>query len=123
MNGAKYLLDTNIILYILSGDKTIADYLYQKNLYTSIITEIELLGFKDLNKQEEKSIRAFLSKFRIIYIDDVIKNETIALRKIYGLKLPDCIVAATAISLNLSLISSDKKFKQVKNLPLELYEP
>ncbi len=122
MNGVKYLLDTNIILYILSGDTIIAEYLHQKTLYTSVICEIELLGFKNLNATEEKSIRLFLSQFRIIYIDDVIKNEAISLRKIYGLKLPDCIVAATAISLNIPLISSDKKFKQVKNLPLELYE-
>lgn len=123
MNGVKYLLDTNIILYILSGDKTIATYLHQKNLYTSVISEIELLGFKNLSAQEEKSIRAFLSEFRIIYIDDAIKNQAITLRKIHGLKLPDCIVAATAISLNLTLISSDKQFEKVKNLPLELYVP
>ncbi len=122
MNGHKYLLDTNIILYILSGDQTIAGYLHQKNLYTSVISEIELMGFKNLNASEEKGIKSFLSQFRIIYIDDAIKNEAITLRKSYGLKIPDCIVAASAITLNLPLISSDKAFKQVRNLPLELYE-
>ncbi len=122
MNGNKYLLDSNIILYILSGNKTLANHLYLKNLYASVISEIELLGFKKLTSTEEKSIRAFLSEFRIIYIDDAIKNEAISLRKQYGLKLPDCIIAATAISLNLPLITADKQFKKVSNLLLELYE-
>jgi predicted nucleic acid-binding protein len=70
-----------------------------------------------------KKIKSFLSQFRIIYIDEIVKNEAIALRKQYHLSLPDCIVATTAISLNLIFISADKQFKQVKNLPLDLYEP
>lgn len=122
MNGNKYLLDTNIILYILSGNKTLADYLHLKNLYTSIISEIELLSYKDLTSAEEKSIKGFLSQFRVIYIDDTIKNEAIFLRKQYGLKIPDCIIAATAISLNLPLLTADKQFKKVNNLLMELYE-
>lgn len=123
MNGDRYLLDTNIVLFILSGDETIARYLHQKDLFLSVISEIELLGYKSLSAAEEKSIRSFLSGFRIIYIDDAIKNEAVRLRKTYGLKLPDCIVAATAISLNLPFITADKQFRQIINLPLELYEP
>jgi len=64
-----------------------------------------------------------LAQFRIIYIDDVIKKEAITIRKEYNLKLPDCIIAATAISLDITLISADRQFRQVKNLPLEIYEP
>ncbi|MGZ3847084.1 MAG: type II toxin-antitoxin system VapC family toxin [Flavisolibacter sp.] len=122
MNGNKYLLDTNIILYILSGNKTLANYLHRKNLYVSIISEIELLGFKGLTSVEEKNIKAFLSEFRVIYIDDTIKNETVSLRKQYGIKIPDCIIAATAISLNIPLITADKQFKKINNLLLEVYE-
>ena len=107
MIGNKLLLDTNIILYILAGDETIARYLNGKILFASVISEMELLGFQKLNQKEEKAIKSFLAQFRIIYIDDAIKNETILLRKQYALKLPDCIVAATAISLNLSLITAD----------------
>ena len=123
MSGDKYLLDTNIILYILSGSETIARHLNQKILYISVISEIELLGYKALSLKQEKSIKDFISNFRIISIDEAIKNESIALRKKYSLKLPDCIVAATAITLNLTFITSDKQFRQVNNLLLELYEP
>jgi predicted nucleic acid-binding protein len=122
MNGNKYLLDSNIILYILSGNQTLAKHLYQKELYASVITEIELLSFKKLSSVEEKQITGFLSGFRIIYMDDAIKKETIALRKQYGLKLPDCIIAATAISLHLTFITADKQFRKINSLLLELYE-
>ena len=57
MSGSKYLLDTNIILYILGGDTTLANYLYQKNLYTSFISEVELLAYKKLSIKEETGIR------------------------------------------------------------------
>jgi predicted nucleic acid-binding protein len=122
MNGNKYLLDTNIILYILSGNQTLANHLHLKNLYASFISEIELLSYKSLILKEEKNIRDFLSKFRIINIDEAIKQEAISLRKQYRLKLPDCIIAATAISLQLTFITADKQFRQIERLLLELYE-
>ena len=65
----KIFLDTNIILYILSGDKIIANYLQNKILYTSIICEIELFSFKSISIKEEKEIENFLKEFRIILID------------------------------------------------------
>lgn len=108
MSGDKYLLNTNIIVYILSGNKIIANYLHKKILYASVISEIELLGFKSLSIQEEKGIENFLTQFRIIYIDEIIKNEAITLRKQYRLKLPDCIIAAIAITLDLIFITADK---------------
>lgn len=122
MSGNKYFLDTNIILYILSGNETLANHLHQKSLYASFISEIELLAYKGLTAKEEKSIRDFLSQFRIINIDEAIKRETIALRKEYNLKLPDCLIAATAISLQLTLVTADKQFRQIEHLLLELFE-
>lgn len=58
----------------------------------------------------------------IIDVNSMIKQETIIIRRNYGLKLPDCIVAATAIYLDLPLITSDKDFKKLKELNLMYYE-
>lgn len=123
MNGNKYLLDTNIILFIISGDKTIANYLHLKDIYISVITEIELFGFQKLSQREEKEIGNLITEFRLIQLDEAIKKEAIALRRTYNFKLPDCIIAATAITWNLTLITADKQFKQIRNLSLEIYEP
>jgi len=59
MNGNRIFLDTNIVLYLLNGDMTLANFLNGKNLCVSMITEIELLSFKGLNIKEEKVISNF----------------------------------------------------------------
>lgn len=121
MNGNRFLLDTNIIIYILQGDKLIAEYLSHKILYTSIICEIELFGSKYLVQREEKQIKNFLAEFTIISIDQSIKNLAILIRKQYSLKIPDAIIAASAVSLEIPLVTSDKVFKQIKDLQLDFY--
>ncbi|HEY9341773.1 MAG TPA: type II toxin-antitoxin system VapC family toxin [Hanamia sp.] len=121
MNGNRFLLDTNIILYILSGDKIIANYLRNKILYTSIICEIELFSYKSISLNEEKEIQKFLSKFRIISIDQSVKELSIQLRKRYSLKIPDTIIAATSISLGIPLVTADKGFEQISELTIDLY--
>jgi predicted nucleic acid-binding protein len=121
MNGNRFLLDTNIILYILSGDKIITNYLRNKILYTSIICEIELFSYKSISLNEEKEIEKFLSKFRIISIDQSVKELSIQLRKKYSLKIPDTIIAATSISLGIPLVTADKGFEQISELTIDLY--
>ena len=73
MNGSKIFLDTNIVLYLLSGDITIADLLHEKHLYVSIITELELLGYKDLLPDEERIIKDFISQCKVINISNFVK--------------------------------------------------
>ncbi len=102
MNGTKFLLDTNIILYILGGDEIMANYLFNKVLYTSIICEIELLSYKSISLNEENKIKNFLSQFRIISIDNAVKEIAIQLRKNYTLKVP---VSAAFIASSLQTIS------------------
>jgi predicted nucleic acid-binding protein len=45
MNGNKVFVDTNIILYLLSGDITLAELLNGKQIYISFITQLELLSY------------------------------------------------------------------------------
>lgn len=122
MNGNKLLLDTNAILYVLGGDQTLASFLNSKDLFTSIITEIELLSFKKITPKETKSITSFLSELKIETISEEIKKATISIRKSTSLKLPDCIIAATAICLDIPLVTADKQFSSVNGLRVVLYE-
>lgn len=122
MSGHKLFLDTNIILYLLGGDETLARFLNQKKLYISIITELELLGYSGITKKEEKVITEFLTQCKIISITNSIKEETVRVRKTYNTKLPDSIIIATALHLDLPLITSDSDFKRVEELALIHYE-
>lgn len=122
MSGNKFVLDTNAVLYILNGDETLIDFLFEKELYLSIISEMELFSYKNLIDDDRTKINDFLQEFIIVNIDDKIKATTIEVKKTSGMKLPDSIIAATAISLKLPLITSDGAFKKVKHLNLLYYQ-
>ena len=108
MNGNKLFLDTNIILYLLNGDETLAELLNGKQLYISVITELELLAYKGITAKEEKVINEFVSQCKIMTINSAVKQETIRIRKTYNTKLPDSIIIATALYLDFPLITSDE---------------
>ena len=57
MNGNNFLLDTNAVLYLLNGVETLADFLFEKQLYISIITEIELLSYKKLQQKNKNKFK------------------------------------------------------------------
>lgn len=52
MTGSSILLDTNIVLYLLDGDKTLIPLLEDKQLIISFITELELLSLKNIHASE-----------------------------------------------------------------------
>lgn len=113
MNGNSVTLDTNIVLYLLNGDQVLSELLYQKKLYLSFISQLELLSFRGITQKEYNQINKFIQDCIVIDINGEIKSEVIAIRKSSRLKLPDCIVLATARYLSLPLITSDKDFKKV----------
>ena len=114
MTESRFVLDTNAVIFLTTGDNEAAaelkDKLKEADLFISVISEIELLSKPKMAADEEENLRAFLSE-RTIIIDltEDVKNETIALRRSVKLKLPDCIVAATAIVLDSVLLTADKE--------------
>jgi predicted nucleic acid-binding protein len=122
MSGSKFLLDTNAILYILGGDEALSTLLYNERLSISVITEMELLSYKNITSREMQQIKRFLSDFEIINITDAVKDRAIEIKKNSHLKLPDSIIAATALVLDISLVTSDKQFKTIAALNLLYYE-
>jgi len=121
MSGNKLIVDTNIILYLLEGDEHIAQILEDKEVYVSFITELELLGFVQMSSLHEQAIREFLSFVIIIDINNTIKEAVIHLKQQKKIKLPDAIIAATALYLNLPLLSADKGFQGLEDLQFLQY--
>jgi len=122
MNGNNILLDTNTVLYFLSGDQTVADFIQEKKLFISIITELELLSYKNLTTKEIKVITNFLKEIHIENISQEIKEQSIKIRRSSNLKLPDCIIAATSISLEIPIFSADKELRNIDGLDFIFYE-
>jgi predicted nucleic acid-binding protein len=53
---------------------------------------------------------------------DVINEITISIKGQYRIKLPDALIAATAIHMNVPLLSFDKGFSRIEELDLILPE-
>jgi len=122
MSGKEILVDTNIFLYLLRGNDTLEAMLQGKNIYVSFMTELELIGFKNMTVKEEKQIEALLSECLMISMNNLIKEKYVEVRRKYHLKLADAIIAATAIASGIPLITADKRFNTVKELQIVTYE-
>ena len=116
--GQNYLIDTNVILDFMGGklpakSEYIISEIIDDQINLSAINKIELLGFSNVEQ-----VIIDLVSFAIIYhIDDEIIDKTIELRKKYKIKLPDAIIAATAIVNDFALISHNfKDFQRITEL-------
>ena len=122
MNGNVFLADTNAILYLLNGNSCMKQYV-NSNFLVSIISEMELLGYSSISQEESDIIRNVLSLCKIENISTDIKEKTIELRKIYKIKLPDAIIASTAIINSVPLLSADTIFSKIPGLNFIRLQP
>ena len=121
MSGDSFIIDTNIVLLLLNGDKTLSTLLYEKTLYISFITEIELLGYHKITKKEKQEIKQFIDDCIIIDMNNDIKKHIIDIRIKYNPKLGDCFIAGTVLYADLPFITSDKGFNKMGELNLIYY--
>ena len=122
MSGNSVLIDTNIALYLLEGNTEAEQMLDGRKVYVSFVTQLELPGFKGISASEKVHVESLLSDCIIIDINDAIKAHTIAIRERHRIKLPDSIIAATALYLGVPLITADRGFRSIQGLSLVLFE-
>ncbi len=122
MNGTDIFIDTNICIYLLNGDAVLSELLQDQNIYLSIITEMELSAYHGNNKASLETLAVFLQSVSVINIEEPVKINTIEIRKQTKLKLPDCIIAASALTHNMPFITADRAFKKIKDFDLIIYE-
>lgn len=122
MSGISVFADTNLIIYLLDGNEQVAQLLQDRTVCLSFVTELELLSKSDLSEAETERIQTFLASCVILDFFPSLKETIIQLRKTHRLKLPDAIVAATALSVGLPLLSADKIFTRIPELDFVLIE-
>ena len=104
-----YLIDSNVVInYVAeksdSNVLTKLDVVFDKAFNYSVITIMEVLGFNDNIEVMSKFEELFVGGNRLA-MDDMIVSETIKIRKAVRIKLPDAIIAATAIVPQLGIIN------------------
>ena len=122
MSGSKYLADTNILLYLIAGNEAVFEFINDE-FFISEVSEIELLGNKGILDTQLKYRKQIIDRCTIVSLSENIKRLTIQLKQNYTIKIPDAIIAATSIYLNLPLLTADKDFKKIKELDLLLIQP
>ena len=125
MENVKILWDTDVIIEYLKGNEAIKDILNNlenADIALSAITLMELY-YGALNKRELNKIKRALSEFNILPLNEEITEIAINLiekySKSHGLKIPDALIASTAIYYDLSLWTYNiKDFRFIENLSL-----
>ena len=130
-------LDTAPFIYFFEDNKVYADRvdaLFSAGtesgcrFVTSLITYIEILTLP-----ERQGNHRLAAKYRDYFtnsdslsihpLDLIVANETIRIRARYGLKTPDAIQVATALSCGADhVVTNDKQWRIVSNLPVVLMD-
>lgn len=82
----------------------------------SVVTKIEVLGF-NAPEQHYKTLSDFINDATVLDLTDNVVEASIEIRKKHKTKLPDAIIAATALVYDLVLISRNTSdFKNIDGL-------
>ena len=116
-----YTLDTNAILYYLKDDVGAVSVLrdvFAENvpIYVSAVTELELFAYSDLTAEEESLIEELLATISVIPVDSRIARLAALVRRSYRLKVPDSVIAATAMFTGSKLLTRNTRdFRKIPN--------
>ncbi|MFA5904296.1 MAG: type II toxin-antitoxin system VapC family toxin [Desulfobacula sp.] len=118
----KYLLDSNIIIYHLNGDKTATEFIRENinNCAISQITYVEVLSFDFENEDEHAEVKAFLECLDIFDTNKAIAIQCLKNRKKRKIKIPDNLIASTAQANNLTLVTRNSD--DLKNLDINIID-
>ncbi len=121
--GKKYLIDTSAFANFLranlssEGMDLMIKILKEEARQISIINRIELMSWLFPNEVAKNATIDFVNSANIFGLSENVVLETIRIRRQKSLKLPDAVIAATAIVHNLILLSTnDSDFVKVPKL-------
>lgn len=126
MDNEHYLLDTNILIYHTRGESIIGNFLKDLSLKgefnISIITKIEFLGWNRHTPEGFQKCRRLIRNTKIFPLNEEVADRAIEIRRGKKIKLPDAVIAATALLNDLTLTTRNvADFNAVEDL--RIYNP
>lgn len=122
MNGTKFLAYTNVFINLSEGKGDLETYLDGKDLYVSVVSEIELLGWYKISDEGKLFFEALLDDCLIVELIPAIKEHAIRIKQHHRIKPPDAIIAAIALFLGIPLLTFNSDFAKNAGLNLVLLE-
>lgn len=127
MEQPQYLIDTNAIIDFLGKKLPPSGMDFMNQVIdnvpnVSVISKIEVLGFNTPN-QHYQLLSNFMNDATVLDLTSTVVDVCIDVRKKHKTKLPDAIIAATALVYDLILISRNiSDFKNIQGLKvIDLY--
>lgn len=107
----EYLMDTNCVIDYLDNKlppetNHLIDHIDSK---ISVITRMELLSWPGATQKQTNILKEFISASEVFTLDESIITKSIEIRKKHRTKLPDAIIAGTAVVNNLTIITRNTK--------------
>lgn len=115
----KYLLDSNVLIYAARPTppyRLLRTWLEHAGACVSAITLVEVLGFANMQVDDELFFSVAFDFLPQLAITTEILNRAVWVRQQFRLKTPDAVVAATALVHGLELVTADGDFARVAGL-------
>jgi predicted nucleic acid-binding protein len=113
-----FTLDTNILIYYAAGDPRVASFMHEnqnKIFYVPTIVAVEFLSHPLIEPDAIKLFKLFLTQALPIGLDLALAEQAGQIRQLYGLKLADAVIAATALLTRSTLVT--RNIRDFRNIP------
>lgn len=93
--------------------------LHDRQIYISAIVRAEILAWPSQTAMSLAAALALLDACQLVAVNAVVADEGARIRRETGLKLPDALIAATAVLQSAALVTANAKdFRRVPGLTL-----
>jgi len=119
--GPEYLIDSNSLIDFFNNalPQSGVDLLINIEPRISIITQIEVFSKRGLERSEIEKLHKFTNAATVYDVNKAIAERAIYIRLNYNVKLPDAVIAATALCYNLILVTRNiADFKNIVGLQI-----
>lgn len=121
MEQTQYLIDTNVVIDYLGRKLPVSGMDFMNTVIdnipnVSVVSKIEVLGF-NAPAEHYQLLTQFMNDATVLDLSDSVVDASIAIRKSHKTKLPDAIIAATALVYDLVVISRNvTDFKNIQGV-------
>lgn len=113
------LLDTNVVITYLDMGKPLLDWKAEEYA-VSTVAVAESLRLPGLSEREYRTVKEFLRRCLVIPVSEEIAEQAAFIGRTRRKKLPDLLIAATALSIGAKLMTTNVKgFRGIPGLEIK----
>jgi hypothetical protein len=105
----RWLLDSNVWIEAIAGKPAASNAILQAAAIEwagfSSITRLEIFGFPKITENDEAQFLKILKQFHEMPVSSEIIDEAIRIRKRHRIRIPDALIAASALAAKAELVT------------------